>query len=69
MSEVEQLKKRIDESRTEGIKTAHVRDDYEPAGDMMMRDLCANGDYVQRKVPMHSWDQEWRIFRKDSAPY
>ena len=69
MSEVEQLKKRIDDSGMDGIKTAIVRDDYEPAGDMMMRDLCAAGDYVQRKTPMHSFDAEWRIFNNDSKPY
>ena len=69
MSEIEQLKNRIDNSGIEGIKTAHIRDDYEPVGDMMMRDLCANGDYVQRKTPMHSYSQEWRIFNSDSKPY
>jgi hypothetical protein len=69
VSELEQLKKRIDDSGIEGIKTAVVRDDYEPAGDMMMRDLCANDNYVQRKTPMHSYEQEWRIFNNDSKPY
>ena len=69
MSEIEQLKKRIDDSGMEGIKTAIVRDDYEPAGDMMMRELCATGDYVQRRTPMHSFDSEWHIFNEDSKPY
>lgn len=69
MSEIEQLKKRIDDSCMEGIKTARVRDDYEPAGDMMMRNLCASGDYVQRKVLIHSFDAEWRIFNNNSKPY
>ncbi len=69
MSEIEQLKKRIDDSGMDGIKTAIIRDDYAPAGDMMMRDLCAEDDYVQRKTPMHSFDAEWRIFHNDSKPY
>jgi len=69
MSEIEQLKKRINDSGMDGIKTAIIRDDYEPAGDMMMRDLCATGDYVQRKTPMHSFDAKWRIFTNCSEPY
>ena len=69
MSETDQLKKRIDASGTEGIKTAIIRDDYEPAGDMMMNHLCADDEYVQRKTPMHSFDAEWRIFHSDSKPY
>lgn len=69
MSEVQQLIKRIDESKFDGIPTAHIRDDYEPAGDMMMRDLCADDNYVQRKVPPHSFEQEWRIFNAEFKPY
>ena len=69
MSEIEQLKKRITDSGVDGIKTEIIRDDYEPAGDMMMRNLCATGDYVQRKTPMHSFDAEWRIFKSGSEPY
>ena len=62
VSELDQLKKRIDESGPEGILTVRVRDDYEPAGDMMMRHLMDSGEYVQRRNP------DWRIFRKDMAP-
>lgn len=64
MSEIEQLKQRIDASGPEGILTACVRDDYEPAGDMMMRTLMDSGEYVQRRNP-----EEWRIFKKECAPY
>ena len=69
MSEIEQLKKRINDSGLDGVETAHIRDDYEPAGDMMIRNLTNSGDYVQRKTPMHSFDAKWRIFRKGSEPY
>ena len=69
MSEIDQLKQRIDDSGMEGIETAIVRDDYEPAGDMMMRGLMDSGEYVQRKTPMHSFDQKWRIFKKGNEPY
>ena len=69
MSEFEQLKQRIDESGMDGIETAVVRDDYDPVGDMMMRDLMDSGEYVQRKTPMHSFNQKWRIFKKGNEPY
>ena len=68
MSEIEQLKKRIDDSGFEGVLTAHIRDDYEPAGDMMMHGLLESGEYVQRKTPMHSFDAKWRIFKKGMEP-
>ena len=69
MSEVEQLKKRIDASGREGVETAHIRDDYEPAGAMMIRDICATGDYVQRKVPPGGFNQKWKVFKKGVEPY
>lgn len=69
MSEIEQLKKRIDDSGTRGVETAFVRDDYEPVGDMMLHDLTASGGYVQRKVPPGSYDQKWTIFKKGMEPY
>ena len=69
MSEIEQLKKRIDASGFQGVETAHIRDDYEPAGAMMIRDICATGEYVQRKVPPGMYDQKWKVFKKENAPY
>lgn len=69
MTELEQLKKRIDVSGIEGVETAHVRDDYEPTGDMMMRYLCATGEYVQRKTPIHIFDAKWKIFKAGMEPY
>lgn len=69
MSEIEQLKERIRKSCISGIETAHIRDDYEPAGAMMIRTLTDSGEYVQRKTPAGNYDQKWRIFKKDFAPY
>ena len=69
MSEIEQLKKRIDDSGIHGVETAHIRDDYAPAGDLMMRDLCVSGEYVQRKVPPFTSDQKWKIFKIEMKPY
>lgn len=69
MSELEQLKHRIDSSKAKGVETARIRDDYEPAGDMMMHTLMASGEYVQRKTPMHSFTATWRIFKKGFEPY
>lgn len=69
MSEIEQLRQRIDNSGMEGIETAVVREDYEPAGDMMMRELMDSDEYVQRKTPMYHFDPKWRIFKKGNEPY
>ena len=69
MSEVEQLKQRIDESGLTGIETARIRDDYEPAGDLMIRQLADSGEYVTRKAPMHSFDAKWKIFKDGMEPY
>ena len=69
MSEVEQLKKRIDDSGVRAVETAHIRDDYEPVGAMMIRDICASGEYVQRKVPPGGYDQKWKVFKKGTEPY
>ena len=69
MGEIEQLKNRINNSGMEGIETAHIRDDYAPAGDMMIRTLTNSGEYIQRRTPMHSVDSKWRIFKKGSEPY
>jgi len=69
MSEVEQLKKRIRDSGTSGVETAIIRDDYEPAGDMMIRQLMDSGEFVSRKVPPGVYDQKWKVFERGSEPY
>ena len=68
-TEIEQLKQRIDDSGLNGIPTAQVRDDYEPAGDLMMMGLLDSAGYVQRKISITTFEQEWRIFRRDFAPF
>jgi len=69
MMEMEQLIKRINGSGPEGVLTSHIRDDYYPAGQMMINQLTDSGEYVQRKTPPHSFDQKWRIFKKEFKPY
>ena len=69
MGELQQLKERINNSGERGVETAHIRDDYEPAGDMMIRTLTNSGEYVQRKTPAQWYDQRWRIFKKGNEPY
>lgn len=69
MGEIDQLKIRIDNAGSQGVETMHIRDDYEPAGQMMIQNLTDSGKYVQRKTPAHSFDQRWRIFKKGKEPY
>ena len=69
MSELEQLKKRIDKSGSEGVETAYIREDYDPIGDMMMRQLLDSEEYVQRKTPFQSWFAKWRMFKSGNEPY
>ena len=69
MSELEQLKKRIDDSEINGIENSIVRDDYEPAGDMMLRQLLSTGEYVARQGMGRGLDQKWRIFKEGMEPY
>jgi hypothetical protein len=67
MSEIEQLKNRIDKSGIEGIPTAQIRDDYEPIGAQMIRDLTASGGYITARVQKGLIDSEWRIFPSEFA--
>ena len=69
MSEIEQLKKRIDESGMSGLETAYIRDDYDPAGDLMINHLTGSGEYVTRKVPMHDFNAKWRVYKAGMEPY
>ena len=67
MSEIDQLKQRIDNSGETGVFTAHIRDDYEPVGAEMIHDICANGEYVQRQIKIGS-DYKWKIFKEGNEP-
>ena len=67
--ECEQLQERINQSAMQGVETAHIRCDYDPAGAMMIRTLTESGEYVQRRTPAQSHDSKWRIFKKGNEPY
>lgn len=69
MSETDQLKKRINDSGLDGIETSVIRDDYAPAGDLMIRFLLDSGEYVSRRAPAHSFDSKWKVFKSGSEPY
>lgn len=68
VNELEQLKKRIDESGLMGIETAYIRDDYEPAGQMMINSLVESGEYITRKVGLFMGEQKWKIFKAGMEP-
>ena len=67
MSEIEQLKTRIDNAGMIGLKTSHIRDDYEPVGDLMIRQLLDSGQYISRKTGS-TYDKQWHIFNKRNDP-
>ncbi len=69
MSELDQIKARIDRSGLDGVENAHIREDYEPAGDMILRQLTDSGEYAQYKVPMHDVNAKWKIFKRGNEPY
>lgn len=64
MSEIKELKQRINSSGTVGILKTIIRDDYEPAGDLMMFTLVNSGEYVQVKEGF-----DWKMFKKGFEPY
>ena len=69
MGELKQLKERIEKSAYNGIKTAFVRDDYAPAGDMMIAGLVDSGEFITRRVSTAFDESEWRIFSVEFKPY
>ena len=46
MSEIEQLKNRIKAAAYDGLATSIIKDDYEPAGQMMITQLTESGEFV-----------------------
>lgn len=68
-AEIEQLKERIDYSGTEGVKTEHIKDDYDPIGEKMINQLIESGEYVCRKVSAGRFKFNWKIFNKKSKPF
>ena len=69
MREIEQLKKRIINSKVEGVLTAEIREDYDPVGERMIQRLLASNEFVSRRTPAHSFDSKWRVFKKGMEPY
>lgn len=69
MSDLATLKVRISKAGSAGVKTAQIRDDYEPIGQMLIRDLTATGEYVTMRIKTGMLESEWFIFAKDEAPY
>ena len=70
MSELDQLKQRIKDSGPEGITTAIIKDDYEPAGEMMIRNLVDSGEFISRRhKPISSDLSQWKVWAKGFEPY
>jgi len=63
MSELDQLKKRINDSGDSGVETQIIREDYEPAGKLMIRSLLDSGEYETRQVRTGVYETHWKIFK------
>lgn len=71
MSEIEQLKKRIKNSNYDGIETSVIRDDYEPAGQMMINQLVESGEFITHRSMgefIGLYDGAWKIWAKNFSP-
>lgn len=70
MSELNQLKERIKASAFDGLETSIIRDDYEPAGQMMISQLCESGDFVSHrsKGDFGLNDGPWKVWAVEFAP-
>lgn len=67
---MKQLEERIVASGMRGIETAHIRDDYEPIGDAMIKRLTDSDEFVTVRVVENLGDQgKWKIFRKGDEPF
>lgn len=69
MSEIKQVKDLIEMCKFSGVKTADIREDYEPIGQKLINELCESGDYIQRKITSNPFEGEWKIFKKEFDPY
>ena len=69
MSEIEQLKDRIDKSAFDGLETSIIKDDYEPAGQMMITGLVDSGEYIShRDTRGIFYDEPWKVWNKEFSP-
>ena len=60
MNQRGELMELIEKSGTTGIPTDVIREEYEPAGDLIIKHLIESGHYVTKKV---GTDNEWTIFK------
>lgn len=70
--EIDALKERINNETVVGIETSVIRDDYEPAGDLMIQQLLDSGEYVSvRFDPSNGMNRNgaWRVFKAEYAPF
>ncbi len=68
MSEIQQLKDRIRKQKFEGLSMKIIREDYEPAGDMMMNGLVDNGEFIIRFAMTGIRSGHYRIFATEYKP-
>ena len=70
MSELDQLKRRIKKREYDGIATAIIKDDYEPAGQMMINALVDSGEFISRRdLPAYGVGGDWKVWAKGFEPY
>lgn len=55
--ELATLHTRVLEAGSLGVLTAHIRDDYAPVGDSMIRTLVSSGEFITER-----WQDGWRVF-------
>ena len=67
MSELKQLKDRINDSGYDGVLTEHIRDDYEPAGRVMIQTLVTSGEFITRRDGRGP-ESPWTIWATDYEP-
>jgi hypothetical protein len=67
VSELQQLKDRVNEANFSGLTTAIIKEDYEPAGQMMINQLVESGEYISRR---DNFDvgSPWKVWKKEFAP-
>jgi hypothetical protein len=70
MSEIEELKKRIKDAGYAGLETAIIREDYEPVGQMMIRQLTESGQFISQRSPgsYGIWDGPWKVWSTEFSP-
>lgn len=72
MSELEQLKQRIIKANYEGLETSIIRDDYSPAGQLMINELCESGEFFSQRKPDETLyginGGPWKVWASEFKP-